>query len=155
MTRVVFSPDGRHLLTISFDEMAAPDEVVATDRLATPEYVATGRLWSLEEGKERFTFAAYGHRPETIVFGSDGKSALTIDDETARLWDLTERASADADRSPAVAAAAHRSCQGHCVALPHDRSARAISASPKPPRWCIALASPYGTKVWRTNDSAR
>ena len=65
---VIFSPDGKSMLTGSCDK--------------------TARLWDMS-GTTIHTFA--GHRGEVhaVAFSPDGKNILTgSDDHTARLWDL-------------------------------------------------------------------
>ncbi len=65
---VAFSPDGRHVLTGSEDNIA--------------------RLWDVETGKEVRRFEGHGGGIISVAFSPDGRYVLTGSwDGTARLWD--------------------------------------------------------------------
>ena len=64
---VAFSPDGKNILTGSYDK--------------------TARLWDLE-GNELQVFKGHEDGVFSVAFSPDGKSVLTESSNTARLWDL-------------------------------------------------------------------
>ena len=65
---VCFSPDGRLVLTGSWDK--------------------TARLWDAATGKELRRFVGHTHPVESVCFSPDGRQVLTgSTDKTARLWD--------------------------------------------------------------------
>jgi RNA polymerase sigma factor (sigma-70 family) len=67
--KVVFSPDGRRILSSSMD--------------------ATIRLWDVETGKELRCFKGHSARIPDVVFTSDGRRILSAGwDQTMRLWDV-------------------------------------------------------------------
>ena len=134
MTRVDFSPDGRHLLTISDDETTT---VPAVERGAA---------------RERFAFAAHRHRPDRIVLSRDGRVALTISrTDITRVWDLGERS--EPDRGPALQALIDhaKAVVPRCLTIEQRRT---FLLRPEPPRWCIAMAKqPYELPAWKTQDA--
>jgi WD40 repeat protein len=69
LTSAVFSPDGRQVLTASWD--------------------GTARLWETETGREVCRrFEGHAGQVYSAVFSSDGRHILTASgDGTARLWD--------------------------------------------------------------------
>jgi WD40 repeat protein len=106
---VAFSPDGRSLVTSSFDgsarlwDVATGKEVrrflghqgEAFGAAFSPDgrYVATSgadgtaRLWEVATGLEVRRFAGHTGLVRNVVFSPDGKYILTAsDDRTARLW---------------------------------------------------------------------
>jgi WD40 repeat protein len=67
VNRAIFSPDGRRVLTASFD---------------------TAYLWEAEGGKLLATFQGHTAYVNTAVFSPDGRWVLTAsEDKTARLWE--------------------------------------------------------------------
>jgi len=69
VTSVAFSPDGRRVLTGSWD--------------------ATARLWDLQTGQQVRTFQGHTKGVLSVAFAPDGRLAVTGSrDRTARLWDI-------------------------------------------------------------------
>jgi WD40 repeat protein len=71
ITNVAFSPDGKMLLTSSFD--------------------TTVRLWDVADGREIKRFTGHTHRVECAVFTGDGKRVVSCGNQenpTLRLWDV-------------------------------------------------------------------
>jgi hypothetical protein len=65
-----FSPDGKRVVTASFDQ--------------------TARLWDGETGKEIAVLKGHTGAVNSAAFSPDGKRVVTAsDDNTARLWDVT------------------------------------------------------------------
>jgi WD40 repeat protein len=70
VTSVAFGPDGRQVLTGSFD--------------------ATARLWDTATGQEIRSFTGHELSVTSVAFSPDGRQVLTGSyDNTARLWDTT------------------------------------------------------------------
>jgi WD40 repeat protein len=67
---VAFSPDGKQVLTGSWDK--------------------TARLWDADTGKEIRVFKGHADMVVSVAFSPDGKQVLTgSDDKTGRLWDAS------------------------------------------------------------------
>jgi len=67
---VVFSPDGRQILSGSSD--------------------GTIKLWDIDTGRELRTFSGHKGRVESVAFSPDGKKILSASsDGTVRLWDVS------------------------------------------------------------------
>jgi WD40 repeat protein len=70
VTSAVFSPDGKHVLSASFDR--------------------TIRLWDASSGKQLAKFTGHSHRVEGAAFSADGRrvvSSSEAPDATLRVWD--------------------------------------------------------------------
>jgi WD40 repeat protein len=107
---VAFSPDGKRVLTGSWDSAAklwdakngkelltlkghagrvfgvafSPD----SKRVLTGSDDKTAKLWDAETGKELLTLKGHGERVYGVAFSPDGKRVLTgSSDGTAKLWD--------------------------------------------------------------------
>jgi WD40 repeat protein len=68
---VAFSPDGKRLLSCSFDK--------------------TARLWDVETGKELRRFEGHTARVESVAFWPDGRHAISAgdqDDRLLRIWNV-------------------------------------------------------------------
>ena len=68
VSRASFSPDGRHIVTASFDNLA--------------------RIWDAESGKEIAFLKGHSGGVNAASFSPDGKRVVTAsDDQTAQIWD--------------------------------------------------------------------
>ncbi|MDZ4840663.1 MAG: hypothetical protein SH859_00755 [Hyphomicrobium aestuarii] len=70
VTSVAFAPDGRTVLSGSYDD--------------------TLRLWDFATGRELRTFTGHTDTVSSVAFAPDGRTALSGSfDTTLKLWDLT------------------------------------------------------------------
>src|SRR5262249_31533630 len=68
VTSVTFSPDGKRILTGSFDR--------------------TAKVWDAEKGTERLSLKGHTGMVDSVAFSPDGKRILTgSSDKTAKVWD--------------------------------------------------------------------
>ena len=66
---IAFSPDGRHVLSTSYD--------------------AAVKVWDASTGQELRTLSGHSEEVNDVVYTPDGKSAVSVsDDDRAILWDL-------------------------------------------------------------------
>ena len=106
---VAFSPDGKRLATVSYDETAKiwnilPGQEAATlsgngsrvvyspdgTRLATEGSDGTARLWDAETGEALLTLSGHKGALLGIAFSPDGKRLATASlDKTAKVWDTS------------------------------------------------------------------
>jgi hypothetical protein len=118
-----FSPDGKRIVTASFDQ--------------------TARLWDAESGKQ-IGAPLVGHEVEGYVhsaaFSPDGKRIVTASfDQTARLWD------AFATTQELVSAA--KAVIPRCLTA---EQRTIVFLLPEPPAWCIEMQKlPYQTAAWK------
>ncbi|MEP7288798.1 MAG: TIR domain-containing protein [Chloroflexota bacterium] len=108
---VVFSPDGKQVLTGSRDNTAQLWDAMTGQSLRTftghtgwvssaafspdgkqvltASFDKTARLWDITNGQVLRTFSGHQQAVQSAVFSPDGKTILTAsDDTTARLWDV-------------------------------------------------------------------
>ena len=103
---VAFSPDGKRVLTGSYDK--------------------TARLWDAATGEAVATLEGHTGAVDAVAFSPDGKRVLTgSDDKTARLWHVFSSAQAVVDEVKASVAS-----------LPDAGGAQAVHLRRWAPRWC-------------------
>jgi WD40 repeat protein len=112
MTSVMFSPDGKYILSGNVVDKTAQLWDAVTGRevrqfigdtdgvwtavfspdgkyIATASADGTARLWDPQTGQELRRFIGHAAGIEDVIFSPDGKYILTgSDDGTARLWDV-------------------------------------------------------------------
>jgi WD40 repeat protein/transcriptional regulator with XRE-family HTH domain len=112
VTGVAFSPDGTQLVTASADETAkvwdltpshelfalvADNDIVSSVAISPDgtKLATAGRqvlLWDMATGKQLYELIGHTDFVHSVKFSPDGmRLATTSDDETARLWNLTNR----------------------------------------------------------------
>jgi WD40 repeat protein len=155
---VAFSPDGRRVLTGSFDNTArlwdpATGHVVATfaghtsyvsavafspdgTRVLTGSRDNTARLWDAAAGRAVATLAGHEDTVLAAAFSPDGTRVLTgSDDNTARLWSVFKSTPALLD--------VVRNTVPRCL-TPKQRETFHLGTPP--PRWC------YERNLWLFAD---
>src|SRR5579871_5974290 len=108
---VVFSPDGKYLLTGSYDQTIREWDVATGQQIAklnasaavtslalspdgksvvTGNYDATAHLWDLSTGQEIRQFTGHTKSINSVAYSLDGKHIVTAsDDATIRIWDTS------------------------------------------------------------------
>ena len=124
VSSVVFLPDGKQVLTGSWDKTArlwdaqtgkelrqftghsdgVTSAAISPDgkQVLTGSWDKTARLWDVPQGKELRQFIGHSDGVYAVAFSPDGKQVLTGSaDKTARLWDCATAAKNSAS-SPAI-----------------------------------------------------
>jgi WD40 repeat protein len=116
-----FSPDGKRIVTASWDN--------------------TARLWDADTGKQ-IGEPLTGHTNFVLsaAFSPDGKRIVTTSfDQTARLWEISVNTQDLVSHAKAAIPRCLTAAQRNEFFLP-----------PEPPLWCIELEKwPYHTDAWK------
>jgi WD40 repeat protein/serine/threonine protein kinase len=146
---IVFSPDGRTLVTSSADKTLCVWDAVANRRLHVLHSYAgevfhaefnprgnrivsasadwTGRIWDVRTGKETLTLSGHKHKVRSVAWSPKGRSVATCsDDKTARVWSaVTGREQAVLKgHTSYVVRAAFNAFGDRIVTVSDDRTAR-------------------------------
>jgi WD40 repeat protein len=159
----VFSPDGKRIVTASYDKTArlwnaethqqigAPlvghEDVVTSagfspdgKRIATASFDETARLWDAESQQQIGVLVGHQGIVWNAAFSPDGKRVVTAsDDATARLWTIFSNTLELVSKAKADIARCLTAEQRTAFFLPSE-----------PPAWCIEMEKwPYETAEWK------
>ena len=115
-----FSPDGKRIVTASFDK--------------------TARVWDAATGQPISELKGHEGRVYSAAFSPDGKRIITASsDKTARLWDVFADTQALVSQSKTVIPRCLTPAQRKTFYLPAE-----------PPPWCIEMEKwPYNSPAWK------
>jgi WD40 repeat protein len=115
-----FSPDGKRIVTASWDH--------------------TARLWDVATGRQLGEFRGHKSWVESAAFSPDGGRIVTaFDDKTARIWIIFSNTQGLVSRS-----------EGDVPRCLTQEQRKAFFLPPEPPAWCIEMEKwPYETPEWK------
>ena len=149
VTSATFSPDGRGIVTPSYDRTARTWDAVTGEQtnilnghtgalfsaayspdgtqIVTASNDRTARLWSVATGRQIRVFSGHSDNVETAAFSPDGRRIVTAsNDHTARLWDAStgQQLAVLSGHTDAVESAVFSPDGLHVVTASDDRTAR-------------------------------
>ncbi len=146
---VAFSPDGRRVVTGSFDNTARvwdaetgqplvrlsghADRVISaafspdSQRVVTGSYDKTARIWDITTGREVVRLSGHGDRLRSVAFSPDGQFVASASyDKTARVWNAATGAEVRlmSGHTEVVTSVAFSPDGRHLVTASYDKTAR-------------------------------
>ena len=146
---VAFSPDGRRIVTGSFDNTARvwdaetgqptallsghADRVISVafspdgQRIVTGSYDKTTRIWDISTGREVMRLSGHTDRLRAVAFSPDGRFVATGSyDKTARIWNAASGAEIRllSGHTEVVTSVAFSPDGRHLVTASYDKTAR-------------------------------